>query len=428
MATRRWKWHHAVLAVILVVSAVLNVWGLEREGYSNEYYAAAVKSMLMSWHNFFFNSFDPNGFITIDKPPVGFWIQAFFAWLFGFHGWALILPQAFAGVASVAVLYHLVRRIFGVPAGLIAAAVMALTPIAVAVARTNQVDSTLVLCMLLTAWATWKAVETRRWRWLVTAAVLEGIGFNIKMMEAYLILPALYVLLLTVQRVSWRRRIGMAAVFTAIMAAVSFSWPMAVDLTPASERPWAGSTETNSEMELIFGYNGIQRLTGDMSVGGALSKGGASAGTNGRRTAACRAVRVLTVPRRAAVDPEVRVASAGCSVPERRDRCGCSGRRSAARSAGCCRWLCSRRSRSSAGSGCADPWTGGRRRRCSGWHGCCRWSSSSASRGFSTSTTWSRWRLASRRWWARARCAAGRTGRRTARAGAGSCRQPVCST
>jgi 4-amino-4-deoxy-L-arabinose transferase-like glycosyltransferase len=261
----RWTWHRVALLGILVVSAFLNLYGMNREGYGNEYYAAAVKSMLMNWHNFFYNSFDPNGFITIDKPPVDFWLQALFAWVFGFHGWALLLPQAIAGVCSVAVLYHLVRRVFGVTAGLIAALVMALTPIAVAVQRTNEVDGVLVLVMLLATWCLQKAIETRRLRWLIGVGVLEGIGFNIKMMEAYLILPAIYLGYLLVTRLDWRKKLLHLATMTAVLAAVSFSWAVAVDMTPASQRPYVGSTQTNSEMELIFGYNGIARLTGNMS-------------------------------------------------------------------------------------------------------------------------------------------------------------------
>jgi 4-amino-4-deoxy-L-arabinose transferase-like glycosyltransferase len=265
------KWNHAVLALILLVSAFLNIDGLNREGYGNAYYAAAVKSMLMNWHNFFFNSFDPNGFITIDKPPVDFWIQALFAWIFGFHGWALLLPQAIAGVCSVAVLYHLVKRIFGQVAGLIAAAVMALTPIAVAVQRTNEVDGMLVLFMLLTTWCLWKAIETKKLRWLLWAGVLEGIGFNIKMMEAYLILPALYVGYYFATKLNWRKKIVHLLSMSIVLGAISFSWAAAVDLTPASDRPYVGSTQDNSEMSLIFGYNGISRLTGDRFGGHAAA-------------------------------------------------------------------------------------------------------------------------------------------------------------
>ncbi|MBX5436862.1 MAG: glycosyltransferase family 39 protein [Alicyclobacillaceae bacterium] len=264
---RRERLHRGLLGIILLLSAALNIWRLNSEGFGNTYYAAAVRSMLMNGHNLFFNAFDPNGFITIDKPPVGFWLQALSAWVFGFHGWALLLPQALAGIALVWVVHRMVRRHFGAGAALAAAAVMALTPIAVAVSRTNEVDTTLVLSMLLAADAMWKSIRTGRFRWLVLAGIIEGVAFNIKMMEAYLVLPAVYATYILVYRLNWRRKCLHLVGLSLVIGAVSFSWPVAVDLTPAQDRPWVGSTQTNSEIELIFGYNGIERLTGRAAPG-----------------------------------------------------------------------------------------------------------------------------------------------------------------
>src|ERR687883_991431 len=141
-------WHRLALAAILVLSAFLNLYNLADEGYANDYYAAGVKNMLTSWRNFFFASFDA-GFVSVDKPPLGLWIQAASAWLFGFHGWALLLPQAIAGVLSVALIYHLVRRPFGPVAGLVAALALALTPIVVATSRSNTADMLVVLSVLV---------------------------------------------------------------------------------------------------------------------------------------------------------------------------------------------------------------------------------------------------------------------------------------
>src|ERR671926_263908 len=185
-------WHRLALAAILILSAFLNLFRLTSEGYGNTYYSAAVKNMLTSWHNFFFVSFDA-GFVTVDKPPLGLWIQAASAKLFGFNGLSLLLPQALAGILSVALLYHLVRKTFGPVAGLLAALVLAVTPIAVAINRTNDLDSLLVLSILLAAWAAIRAAETGRIRWLLVCMVVVGLGFNIKMLEAYLVLPAFYV-------------------------------------------------------------------------------------------------------------------------------------------------------------------------------------------------------------------------------------------
>ncbi len=143
-------WHGLALAAVLVLSAFLNLYDLTDEGYSNNYYSAAVENMLTSWHNFFFVSFDA-GFVSVNKPPLGLWIQAASAWLFGFSGLSLLLPQALAEVLSVALVYHLARRTFGPMAGLLSALVLALTPIVVATSRNNAMDMLVVLFVLLAA-------------------------------------------------------------------------------------------------------------------------------------------------------------------------------------------------------------------------------------------------------------------------------------
>src|SRR5579871_5687998 len=150
--TRVWRWPPFALAAIALLAAGLNLWGLQRAGYGNAYYAAAVLSMLQNWHNFFFVSFDPGGFVSIDKPPLGFWIQAASAKLLGFSGLAILLPEALAGVGSVLLIYHLVKRAFGTGTGLLAALMLALTPVSVSVSRNNTIDSLLVFTLLLATW------------------------------------------------------------------------------------------------------------------------------------------------------------------------------------------------------------------------------------------------------------------------------------
>jgi 4-amino-4-deoxy-L-arabinose transferase-like glycosyltransferase len=259
-------WHRIVLFGIVALAAVLNFVGLSREGYDNQYYAAAVKSMSLSWHNFFFNSFDPGGFVTIDKPPLGFWFQVASVKIFGFNGVALLIPQALAGVLAVALLYHLVARTFGRSAGLISALALAITPISVVTARNNTIDSSLVLVVLLGAWAVLKAAETGKLRWLLLCAVLVGLGFNIKMLEAYLVLPAFGLVYLIGTKKNIWRRLANLALAGVVLLAVSLSWAAAVDFTSASNRPWVDSTTTNSEISLAIGYNGLQRLTGNHSI------------------------------------------------------------------------------------------------------------------------------------------------------------------
>jgi 4-amino-4-deoxy-L-arabinose transferase-like glycosyltransferase len=255
-------WERLSLLGVLLLAAFLNVFRLSQQGYGNAYYTAAVKSMVQNWHAFFFASFDAAGFVTVDKPPLGLWIQAASAKLFGVSGLSVILPQAVAGVLSVAVLYHLVRRTWGVVAGLLAALALALSPISVVTSRTNNLDSLLVLTVLLAAWAVVRATETGRLWWLLLGFGLVGLGFNIKMMQAFLVLPALGALYVLAARTGWWRRIVHLAAASAVLAVVSLSWAVVVDLTPADARPYVGSSETNSAIDLILGYNGLQRLLG----------------------------------------------------------------------------------------------------------------------------------------------------------------------
>jgi 4-amino-4-deoxy-L-arabinose transferase-like glycosyltransferase len=277
-------WKRFALLPILLLATILNFYDLSREGYANAYYAAAVRSMGESWHNFFFNAFDPGGFVSLDKPPLGFWLQVASTKVFGYNGVALMLPQALAGVLSVALLYYLVRRIFGTAAGLLAALALAITPISVVANRNNIVDGTLVFIVLLGAWAVSRAVETGKLRWLLLCAVFVGLGFNVKMLQAYLVLPAFGLAYLLGTRLSWWRRIVHLSLATVVLLVVSLSWVVAVDLTPASQRPWVGSTTNSSELSLAIGYNGLQRLTGNSSVSGTRSSASSAAGTSGSST------------------------------------------------------------------------------------------------------------------------------------------------
>jgi 4-amino-4-deoxy-L-arabinose transferase-like glycosyltransferase len=255
----RW-WPRIALAGVLLLAIFLHFFRLEQEGYGNLYYAATVKSMLTSGHNFFFASFDPGGFVAVDKPPLGLWVQALSALVCGFRGWSLLLPQALAGVLAVALLYHLVRRSLGQMAGLVAALVLTLTPISIAANRNNTMDSQLVLTSLLAAWAFIIATEKGRLRWLLLGAVLVGLGFNIKMLQAFLVLPALYLLYLLAAPLGLLKRLWHLAVATIVLGAVSLSWAVMVDLTPPEARPYVGSSTNNTELQLIMGHNAAARL------------------------------------------------------------------------------------------------------------------------------------------------------------------------
>ena len=270
---------NVALILIVLLSSVLNFVNLSIEGYGNSYYAAAVKSMTMNLKNFFFVSFDPAGFVSIDKPPLGFWIQAIFAKVFGFSGVSIILPQALAGVVSVILIYFIVKRAFGGIAGLISALCLAITPIFVAASRNNTIDNMLVMVLLLACLALSVAAERGKFKYLIISMVLVGVGFNVKMLQAYMVVPALYITYLLATNVSVKKRIVHLVVSTFVLVAVSLSWALIVDSVPAANRPYVDSSTNNTVMELIVGHNGTERLSLSSSSKG---MGGGAPGEKGQ--------------------------------------------------------------------------------------------------------------------------------------------------
>ena len=273
-----------LLIFLFLLAFFLRLFRIGQDGFGNLYYAATVQSLLTSWHNFFFVSFDPAGFVSVDKPPLGFWVQALSVLVFGFHGWSLILPQALAGSLSVLVLYKLVQRTFGETAGLLSALILAVTPTSVATARNNTPDSLLTLVVLLAAWAAIQAAETGKLRWLLASAALVGVGFNVKMLQAYLVVPALFLFLPPPH--SLLKRAGQLTLAMLVMFAVSFAWTWAVDSTPADQRPYVGSTNTNHEWELVAVHNGARRLGKIVAIFGIREKDSAPAATSAPPTPA----------------------------------------------------------------------------------------------------------------------------------------------
>jgi len=261
-ATRRRRWLIGVaLGSIILLAAFLRFYELGAYGVGNSYYAATVKSMLTSWKNFFFASFEPGGSVTVDKPPLGLWIQAISAYFLGVNGFALALPQAMAGVLSVPLLYFLVKRQFGEWAALLAALALAIMPATIATERNNTMDGLLVFVLLLAAWAFIEAVLSGHLRYLLLGAFIVGLGFNIKMLQALMPLPAFFALYFLGAPHKWWKRVIHLGAATALLVVVSLSWAIVVDLWPADDRPYVGSSETNSMLELILGHNGIRRLT-----------------------------------------------------------------------------------------------------------------------------------------------------------------------
>jgi len=270
------RWLRPALAGLLLATAMLYLWGLSASGYANGFYSAAVEAGSKSWKAFFFGAFDSSSFITVDKPPASLWVMDLSARLFGVNSWSILVPQALEGVAAVGLLYTTVRRKFTPQAGLLAGAVMALTPIAALMFRFNNPDALLVLLLVGASYAMVRAVDDGRTRWIVLAGTLVGFGFLTKMLQAFLVLPGFAAVYLYAAPVRWTRRIKQVLI-GGVATVVSAGWWVAiVALTPASARPYIGGSQHNSILELIWGYNGLGRITGQEtgSVGGAGNAAG----------------------------------------------------------------------------------------------------------------------------------------------------------
>lgn len=262
MHTRpHWRSTGPLLGAI-VLATLLNTWALGQNGYANVYYSAGVKSMLESWHNFFFVSADPAGLISIDKPPLGLWVQVASAKVFGFSPLSLLLPQAIMGVLAVAALYLIVRKRYSTLAASASALTLASFPAFVAVSRDNNLDTLLILLMTLACGTALRAIETGRLRTLLGVAVLVALAFNTKALAACLVIPGIAAGYLCCAPGSPRRRLGHLLLAGVVCGVLSLAWMLAVDLTPASQRPFVGSSTDNSELGLTFGYNGFGRVGG----------------------------------------------------------------------------------------------------------------------------------------------------------------------
>jgi 4-amino-4-deoxy-L-arabinose transferase-like glycosyltransferase len=253
---------YAGLPFVLALAAVLDTHRLEQNGYANVFYAAGVQSMLRSLHNFLFVSFDPGGLISVDKPPVALWVQALSAKIFGFSPLSLLLPEALAGVLCVALVYVVLARRLGLLAALAGSLTLALFPSFVAVSRENGVDPALLLLLTGACALALRACESGRSRTLLASGVLVGLAFNTKTLAAYLAVPGIVVGYLLCAPTSVRRRALQLLAFGLATLVVSFAWIAFVDATPASQRPYVGSSTDNSELGLTFGYNGLGRVEG----------------------------------------------------------------------------------------------------------------------------------------------------------------------
>jgi len=274
------RWVRPALITLLVLTAVAYLWDLGASGNANSFYAAAVEAGTRSWKAFFFGSLDSSSFITTDKTPASIWVMALSGRIFGFSSWSMLVPQALEGVAAVGLLYAAVKRWFGPAAGLAAGAMLALTPVAALMFRFNNPDALLVATLVAAAYCLTRALEAARTRWLVAAGALVGFAFLAKMGQAFLVLPAFGLVYLLAAPTTLRRRItGLLAGFAAMIVAGGW-WVAIVAALPASSRPFIDGSPDNNIFNLIFGYNGFQRLFGGGGGGPAGGGGGGGGGAN----------------------------------------------------------------------------------------------------------------------------------------------------
>ena len=268
-------WVRPALLTLLVLTAVLYLWDLGASGWGNSFYSAAVQAGTKSWKAFFFGSSDSSNFITVDKPPASLWVMEISGRIFGFNSWSMLVPQALEGVATVGLVYLTVRRWFSANAALLGGAVVALTPVAAMMFRFNNPDALLALLLTGAMYAFVRGLEKAQTRWLVLAGTLVGLGFLTKMMQAFLVLPALGIVYLIAAPTTFWRRVWQVIVLGLTTVVAAGWWVAAVVLTPAADRPYVGGSQDNNILNLIFGYNGFGRLTGTEAghVGGTGQSG-----------------------------------------------------------------------------------------------------------------------------------------------------------
>jgi len=257
-----WRRTHIALAAILTLTGLLLIWGLDRNGFANTYYAAAAQAGAADWRAMSFGALDAPGWITIDKPPLSIWVMSLSVRAFGLSAWSLLLPQALMGVATVGILFATVRRWAGARAAVLAALVLALTPVAVLMFRFDDPDALLTLLLVAAAWALTRGIDSGRLRWLLLSGVLVGLGFETKFLQAYLVLPAFGLVVLVGGVGSLAHRLGSLVGAGIAVLLASASWVVAVEAIPLAQRPFIGGSATGGPLDLLLGYDGLGRILG----------------------------------------------------------------------------------------------------------------------------------------------------------------------
>jgi 4-amino-4-deoxy-L-arabinose transferase-like glycosyltransferase len=261
-------WARPALILLLLFTAAAYTWDLSASGYANSFYAAAVQAGTKSWKAFFFGSLDSSNFITVDKPPASLWVMAISGRIFGFSSWSMLVPQALEGVAAVALLYSSIKRWFGAGAGLLAGALLAITPVTALMFRFNNPDALLVCLLVAGAYCLTRAIEAAGTRWVIAAGTMIGLAFLAKMMQAFLVLPAFALVYMLAAPTGLPRRIAQTLA-GAVAILISCGWWVAiVALWPVGSRPFIDGSPDNNIFNLITGYNGLGRIFGSSGPGG----------------------------------------------------------------------------------------------------------------------------------------------------------------
>ncbi|MCU1508831.1 MAG: glycosyl transferase, partial [Glaciihabitans sp.] len=257
------RWERPALLGLLALTALLYLWNLSISGWANSFYSAAAQAGSTNWEAFFYGSSDAANSITVDKPPASLWLMALSVRLFGLSSFAILLPEALMGVATVGVVYATVRRNFSPRTALLAGGVLAVTPVAALMFRFNNPDALLVLLLALATLFTLRGIESGRVRWVIWAGVMIGFAFLTKQLQAFLVLPVLAAVYFAAANTTiGKRLLHLLGALAAVVVSAGW-WVAIVELVPASARPYIGGSQTNSFLELTFGYNGLGRLTGN---------------------------------------------------------------------------------------------------------------------------------------------------------------------
>jgi 4-amino-4-deoxy-L-arabinose transferase-like glycosyltransferase len=279
--TKDAAWVRPAFIALLVATAAAYLWNLTASGDANSFYAAAVQAGTKSWKAFFFGSLDSSNYITVDKPPASLWVMALSGRIFGFSSFSLLAPQALEGVLSVGLLYAAVKRWFGASAGLMAGAMLALTPVAALMFRFNNPDALLVCLLVAAAYCLVRALEGASTRWVLAVGILVGFAFLAKILQAFLVLPAFGLVYLVAAPTDLRRRLWQLGAGALAIVVSAGWWVAAVALWPVGSRPMIDGSSDNSIFNLIFGYNGFGRIFGSSGPGGGLPGGGAGGNFSG---------------------------------------------------------------------------------------------------------------------------------------------------